>query len=726
MVTIDPRLIEDEQGPITPISSPDYVGGDFNILDNSWAKTSFLMSDSNLGGDGYVSKDVQDDIANKYWSSASRKFTDTRMGGNTAVNARPQFNRYADIRVPGRFADRTPVSVGNTVGNHGMGRYYSEAIDDNAQTIYLRFGVPQYNSLLSFFSNAFNPDMSSLVNTGRATGWAYTAGQVIGTVFTVVSFLPISAFVIGTKLTISMFSRATSKFYTMKPTMFLYWSAVDMLVNSLVVNRTLMPKFLKGDKSTQAIGDPFNYDSGFINDLHNKFPEIFNSQGRVDVYAVALRAQRIANQIFLKEYEELDAGSPADFEGYVRKPGQTAKQTFHSTAEGEHTLLSLLAKVTKVSSYYNKPEGAQATLSSHSPKIDPVTGQVKPGINEDGSSNDTSWFSDAIEYLDAELSQGGAFAVFKVDSTGSVSESFSNSIMESDISQKLNQTASTARQLTFSLAGGNLGDGLISNAMESAVGGLKDLMFGTISGLTLGLSDGLHALLAGSYYDIPKVWQSSSASLPRSNYTIQLVSPYGHPLSQLQNIYIPFCMLLASVLPRSTGKQTYGSPFLCQVYDRGRQQISLGMVETLSVTRGTSNLSFNRQGQAMAIDVSFSIVDLSSIMHMPMGTGTIWEFIKNGVGTNLPNMDEDNILFDYLATVAGMDMYNQLYPLPRARLQAARKYMSAAKYSSSAYWAAALHDSATSGILSYTPVGFGLNVLELGSRGSDVISGANR
>lgn len=204
-------------------------------------------------------------------------------------------------------------------------------------------------------------------------------------------------------------------------------------------------------------------------------------------------------------------------------------------------------------------------MSSSSPKIDPLTGQQLSELNDDQSSQDEGWAESFVKYLDAELSQGGAFAVFKVNYTGSMNESFSNAIMESDLSQKLNQASSTARQLRFSFAEGNIGSGPIMDFIQSALGGVKDLVSGALSGLTLNLSDGIMAALTGSYYDFPKTWQSASASLPRANYTVQLVTPYGHPLAQLQNIYIPFCMLLAAVLPRSTGKQTYTSPFLCQI-----------------------------------------------------------------------------------------------------------------------------------------------------------------
>lgn len=718
---------------VTPKQPPsDATDG---ILDREWAKVSFMMSDSRLSNYDDVSamsQALKDDIANRYWSSANRKFTDTRIGGNVAVNSRPQFNRYSDIRIPGRLPNRKPVTVPDMSGNFGMGRYYSESYDDNAQTIYLRFGVPQYNSLFSFFTNAFNPGTAAFINTGRTKGLVYDIGNIVGTVFTAVTFPVVTAFVIGSRIFSNIFSKPTSKFYTMKPTMFMYWSAVDMMVNAMNVNRGLMPKFPGGDQSSQRIGDPFNYDSDFINKLHTKFPRVFNESGRIDIFSVALRAQKIANDAFMTEYEDLK-NNRLTFEGYVRQAdgSNDSATNKYVKADGEPTLVGFLSYVGKLQTWFGLRDGSK-NISEPSFKINPGGERLKDEMQTDQSStsnNPPSWAAEFIQYLDSELSQGGAFATFRVDNTGSVSESFTSSVMESDLSQKLNSTASQARQMSFSFAGGNLGDGMLASAIEGVANGVKDVALGALNGLTLGLSGSVEALIQGSYYDIPKTWQSSTTNLPKASYTMQLVSPYGHPLSQLQNIYIPLAMLLAAVLPRSTGKQTYGPPFLCQVWDRGRCQITLGMATSLSITRGTANLPFNNRGQTMAIDVSLEIEDLSSIMHMPIGTGSIWEMIKAGgtaagltSGGGLPMNDEDNILMNYLATITGLDLYNQLYPLPKARLALARTYAAAGKFSSPAYWASAVHDSATSGVLSYTPTGWGLNFLEIGQRGSDLVT----
>lgn len=695
-----------------------------NILDRNWAKSSFLMSDSRLADTNdldSLSQEQIDDLNNRYWSSASRKFTDTRIGGSVAVNNRPQFGPYTDIRVKGRLSGRNNVTKDATAGNYGMGRYYSESLDDNGQTVYLRFGVPQYNSLANFFVNAFDGDLAGAVNTGRAKSWTYTVGTVLGTFFTVVTFPVLSATIVGSRIVAKFFTRATSKFYTMKPLMYQYWLAVDMLVNAWVVNRGLMPKFPFGNISSQRIGDPTGMDQDFIDQMHAKFPTFFNEQGRVDIFSVCLRAQSIANKLFMEEYNSLKSSDPYDFTGYVRKAGQVSKETVYVTDQAEHKMLGYLAAVTSLTNWFGKSQDTANTLSESNPKIDPATGQLVEGMDTDQSSKDESWFDKFITFLDAEMSQGAAFAVFRVDNTGATSESFSNSVMESDISQKINSQASNFRQVNFSLAGGNIGEGMIANALESVAGGVKDLALGALNGLTLGISGGVEAALAGSYIDIPKSWQSASANLPKASYTMQLIAPYGHPLSQLQNIIIPLCMILAGVLPRSTGKQSYGPPFLCQVYDRGRCQIQLGMIESMSIARGTSNLNFTNRGQAMGVDVSFSIVDLSSIMHMPISTGTFMETLKTA-GTSIPLLDEDNVIFDYLACLGGLDIYNQIYPLPRARLKAASWYMNLQKFSSPAWAAMAFHDSYTSGVLSYTPVAL-MQVLEFGARGTDIATG---
>ena len=157
---INPRLIENDQGKqlLQTNSGVNSSNGtnDF-LLDKDWVKHAFSVSDTELSEPA--------DIINRYWSSASAKFTDTRLGANIGINARPQFTRYSDIRVKGRLAGRNDVTLGATKGNFGMGRYYSEAIDDPSQTIYMRFGVPQFNSLTNFLTRAFDSEQTVMART---------------------------------------------------------------------------------------------------------------------------------------------------------------------------------------------------------------------------------------------------------------------------------------------------------------------------------------------------------------------------------------------------------------------------------------------------------------------------------------------------------------------------------------------------------------------------------
>jgi hypothetical protein len=628
-------------------------------LDKDWVIRSFLLKDKDL--------EDKDDITNRYWSSASVKFTDTRLGCNIGVNSRPQFTPYSDIRVKGRINSRNDVSVSNTKGNYGMGRYYSEAIDDNAQTIYLRFGVPQYSALTYFFSNAFSSDAVRFARTGRGPSAWYSIGQVAGTIGAISAFPIITLSILGSRVLNVFFKRPSSRYYNLKPAMHMYWSAVNMLVNTIGVNRGLLPRTLMSN-GTQGVGSTYELDKVFLEKLHELMPEVFTESNGFDMFKFATKAERLHNAAQEQMFAQLDSSSADSYEGIVKKAYELEPSSFNTI---EKTLADFLGEHANFS-YYTSSE--EEKVLEAMPQLDPATGKPLGEVPGDWTS-----------FFDAEFKQGAQFAVFKVDHVGTVQESFANSVGESDLSNKFNSISSQAREARFTFAQGNISDNVVANTVESFVGAATDVASGVLDGATFGLFGSLQGLLGSGYIDIPKHWQSSNVSLPKITYTMQLVSPYGNVISQMQNIFIPLCMIMAGALPLSTGRQSYTSPFLVQIFDRGRCQVRLGMIESVSISRGTTNLPFTISGNPLGIDVSFSIVDLSSIMHMPVSTGSLFKIIS---GTDVDkNMDEDNILMDYLAVLSGQDMYSQLYFWPKAKLNFAKRIRSLEKLHSAGYWA---------------------------------------
>lgn len=692
----------------TPIFPVRTVADDRAILDRDWAKTAFMVADLQM-------EDLTD-VKNKYWSSASAKFTDARLGCNIGINPRPQWTRYSDIRVKGRIRDRADVSISSTAGNFGMGRAYSEGIDDPAQKIYMRFGVPKFNSLVNYLLRAFDREMTIMARTGRApTAW-YEISKIVGTAITAINF-PLLTITVETGKAVSwLMGRQTSKFFTIKPTMHYYWSTVNTLVNNHAVNTGIFKRVLTDDNE-QQLGRPYKLDQDQMAEISAMMPDVFNGIGYFDVYALANKAQRIAHQQFMIDYQELNNGTATDFEGYLKRDntGNGRHTTYVSTDTGTPTLAALFNKMLSFGDYYKSPlvKGDESDVSVQ--EIDP---RIDPSNPKGGERTDKGYTDQFAKYADAEWRDGAEFAVFRVDYTGSVSEAFGNSTAESELSQKLNNISSQAREARFSFADGNIVGGAIQDVISAA----GQVAMGALDGVTLGFSGLIPGLGGSGYVDIPKHWQSSSVTLPRGSYTISLISPYNNPISRMINIWIPFYMLLAAVVPRSTGKQSYTSPFYCQLYDRGRLQSRTAMIEQLQFQRGTSNLGFDLSGQALQIDVSMQVVDLSTIMHMPMSTGGLLE-------TDL-TMDDDNIAQDYLNVLAGLDLYSQVYPFPKAQLKLTKQLLKLKqKATSPAYHASLFKNSVEDGFINditFGLSGLGSELLGAGVKGSSVVEGANR
>lgn len=650
---------------------------DNDPLDRDWVKTSFMVADSEIND--------LDDIANRYWSSASAKFTDTRLGCNIGINPRPQWTPYSDIRVRGRLESRDKFSITSVTANHGMGRSYSEGIDDPSQKIFMMFGVPQFSGLLNFLMRAFNREQTILARTGRApTAW-YTAGKVVGTAIAAVAFPMLTVTVTAGKAIGWLMGRQTSKFFTLKPSMHFYWSTVNLLVNNHAVNEGIFKRILSTEDQ-QKKGRPYTLDEDQMNDLAATMPDVFNGKGYFDVYAIANKAQRLANQLFVNDFDALNQGSATDWLGYVKRDnsGSGSHSSYISDNNGKASLAALLNDILMMGDYYTAVQGADIKQELD-PRIDAIDGKPE-------QLTDSQTQNGYLNYADALWRDGSQFAVFRVDHTGSVSESFGNTTTESELAQKLNGISSQFQQSRFALADGNLLGG-VGSVIDSAINGMMNVAMGVADGVTYGFAGLIPGLGGSGYMDIPKHWQSSSASLPRGTYTIQLISPYNNPISRMINIWIPFYMILAAALPRSTGAQSYTSPFYCQLYDRGRLQSRLAMIESLSITRGTSNLAFDTKGHALAIDLSFTVVDLSTIMHLPMSSGGLFESDMT--------MDDDNIAQDYLNVLAGMDIYSQIYPFPKAQLKATKLMMQfQQKLNSPAYHMSLFKNSVEDGLIS--------------------------
>lgn len=615
------------------------------VKDKDWVNSAFMVTGDDL---------EKIDLQNRFFSTTSMKFHDTTPGGGFCINPPPQFTRSADVKADNLFLrdkDGDQIDVGDISladqsvpfainPNARLGRYYGEAIDDNSQLISMRFGVAKFNSMTNFFTNFYSAAAGRTARTGRLNNLLYTVGRGVGLVMQIYApplmYLQVANFM-GQGIRFMM-GKPSTKYYYLKPAMPMYWNAVQSMVNHLAVLKGIAPR--AGDDEVQRSLN-IGLSAADRQYYAQVLPDIFDDTGSINVYGLATRGQRKYRKYRKMVEEHLDRS----YDGL--NSVQEAIHSFTTTpitdnSRGRPTLAAYIKR------WMDNSEGRPVYSGGNengkeSEAVEAVPNYEPGKVPEDGF----------YEFFKSELDDGSAFVTFRVNYTGSVQESFSNSVGESEISSKLNGISSSARSTSFSMAEGN-----IAGIMTGIVDGFKDFTAGLAD--QLGVS-GLVSLAGAAFVDIPKHWQSSASSLPRSTYSIDLVSPYGNRLSRFLNIDIPLAMLLAGTLPLSTGKQSYSSPFLCEIYDQGRCQTRLGMIDSLSITRGSGNMGFNNSGQTMAVKVSFSVVDMTSIVHMPIIEG----FSLNPADAFF---DEDTAFSDYMASLAGLGLADQIYPWKKLKI----------------------------------------------------------
>jgi hypothetical protein len=641
-------------------------------LDSQWIRRSFLVKKDELDPQS-------DDFKRRFYSSALIDYTDTRPGGSLCINPPAQRTRFADIRIKNALT-----------GSLGKGRWYKETIDDNSQIIHMRFGVEQHNSLTSFFTGFYNSAASQIARTGRASNkFFYALGKVAGFVVQLASWKLLAIHFLGAAINF-LTKEPHSKFYYSKPAMPLYWNAVTTMVNHMAVNRGVVPRVFGG---ASAVLEP-GYTGAEAGATMNKImPTIFTPKGSIDVYALANRAKRLERQRMKLLEDRLDKAQEmgiTDLQKVIRDVMNTKLPTATSA---EPSLEGYLARWFTVA----EPKTGDAEKTSANETVEDTY--------KTGTDGKKGYLSSVLDFTKAEMDDGGAFASFRVNATGPVNNSFTNSVGESNLSSKINGMSADARSKKFDFAGGNLVGGAVGAAFGAVTDAVMSFGQGVLDSVQM---SGLATLAGSAFVDIPKYWQGSTANLPTSTYTINLVSPYHNPISQILNIDIPLAMLLAGVLPKSTGAQSYTGPFLVELYDRGRCQTRLGMIDSLSITRGTGNVGFNQDGKALGVDVSFTIVDMSSVLHMPITENFSFiegaaQAVGSAVGGDVGQIaaitltggafTEDTVFSDYLAVLSGMALNDQIYGFQNLKLNLTRKMAAFETWKSPAHMASFLGDT---------------------------------
>jgi hypothetical protein len=663
-----------------------------SIKDSSWIRQSFLLPDFAINSIDEIRR-VQ--------TTADYKFTDTSLGGNFALNALPQFTRNADIRrynfykgVHTNNHDRISYKNGSTSDNpdrestgFGMGRFYSEVIDDNSQLIHIRAGVAKFNSLTRFFGNFYSAEASTLSRTARSTGLFFALGQAAGAILTV----PLQPLLWAGKFLNFFLDKPSSRYYYLKPAMPLYWNAVTSIVNGIAVNMGVIPRI--GGAGNEALDDDINWNQEQIDHVRKLLPTgIIQANGGVDIVSVSTRAQRMAN-VFNERLEKAMEDA-AQFSPKVR---QIAISNFLKGFNPREHQDAKMNQKTYLALYL--AEGADGNLPQG----------TTPDIQETVEFKQ-SYLDKMGAFFEAERKQGSDFVTFRVNAQGSASESFSNSAKASGLAEKINTQSAGSRDTMYNVANGNVGElGGVGTVLSGLVNAGKDLIKGVAEQMSI---SGVAVLAGTAFVDIPDVWDSSTADVGRSTFTIPLRAPYGHNYSRLQNLIIPMSALLALCLPLSTGKQSYTAPFLLELFNQGRAQVRLGMVESLTFTRGVGETGWLKKGRFMGVDCNLTIIDLSKVLHMPINPGFSLTqaaafAAAKGVGEGLNGLaglfggevssdgvaatlmqgtyDDDNKYTDYLATLGSLPLEAQINTLRKFKLRATEQAAKFQSYTSPAH-----------------------------------------
>ena len=234
---------------------------------------------------------------------------------------------------------------------------------------------------------------------------------------------------------------------------------------------------------------------------------------------------------------------------------------------------------------------------------------------------------------------------YYLDKSTSISESANNDYGTSKVAEMANSQNQTAREANI------IAKDTFKNKVARAISTLKTLdptemmnSFTSYDGILTRAGNSLFRVVNGSQLYFPEIWQDSSFS--RSyNINFKFYSPYGDKMSIFKYVYVPFISLLALALPCQDGLLGYSEPFYVKMSAPGYFNVDLGVINSLTFTKGGSDDLWTTDNLPQCIEVSASVTELYPQLVGTKNYGNLAynlgmsNFLQNMVGLRPDNLN---------------------------------------------------------------------------------------
>lgn len=612
------------------------------ILDSEWVRSLFHTPNVT------DAEEIHRITTLRYQTTADTSLGGSGIGNSRVLNPPPGINRFAD----------TPRGFGANGGvdglNEGNGVYHHELLEKPMDIVHFRPGIARVNPAMDFWTSAFNTDVVEAMEYGWVRKMAKFAGEVLG--FFIKAPLMAVGGIFKTLRSLILGPNANKyNFYYLSPAPFLFWKGLDDMVTTFAVKIGFTGSARYSDTKISAEGALPHETNGSMEDMVGLLPGIFSELDMTGGYRI--------DTITLAHRYNMMEEMRADFlkvksKELLGKTFTTEKEYYNAIASWEDALRTAPDKYMGGKSVESKLAAARNTLKelnafqSDSDRYTAIMGgttwkgeaqarksNLQFDIDEDGVVKTEEEVDQGLvdivppvggmEYGDPtgkakltgfqdkykSIAIGGLdFFSLAVDKVENGSISINNSVGPSSIESMFNGTVSASKSAWFSASNGNISDGVVGGAIESAVGTAGAFVNGMVGQITGGIQS---ALFGGkAYIDIADVYQNSTTSMPTMSYSFTSQAISAHPISKIK-MMLPVLAILRVASPISGGPRSFMSPYLLNVTHKGRAVCQMGLVTSCTLDWG-DEAGWDINDLPCEIGCKFEVTNLDKSFHIPL------------------------------------------------------------------------------------------------------------